>query len=49
MLGRDKFVPEMHLRQPGSTYRVCEPFTKAKKECKKSKKQEIYDIFIKTN
>ena len=24
----DKFMPEMHLRQPGFTYSACRPFTK---------------------
>ena len=27
----DKFMPEMHLRQPGFTYSACGPFTKYKK------------------
>ena len=26
----DKFVPEMHLKQPGFTYSACESFTKKK-------------------
>ena len=26
----DKFMPEMHLRQPGLTYSTCGPFTKNK-------------------
>ena len=26
----DKFVPEMHLRQPRFTYSACGPFTKNK-------------------
>ena len=45
----DKFMPEMHLGQPGFTYSSCGPFTKNKKESKNLKKQEIYDIFVKTN
>ena len=28
LLAGDKFVPEMHLRQPGFTYSACGPFTK---------------------
>ena len=39
---------EMHLKQPGFTYRACGPFTENKEE-KNLKKQEIQDIFIKTN
>ena len=38
----------MHLRQPEFTYSACGPFTK-NKEHKNLKKQEIHDIFIKTN
>ena len=26
----DKFIPEMHLKQPGFTYNACGPFTKNK-------------------
>ena len=32
LLAGDKFMPKMHLRQPGFTYSACEPFTKTKKE-----------------
>ena len=37
LLAGDKFMPEMHLRQPGFTYSACGPFTKNKKRSKKSK------------
>ena len=30
LLAGDKFLPEMHLWQPGFTYSVCGPFTKNK-------------------
>ena len=33
----DKFVPEMHLRQPGFTYSVCGSFTKNKGRIQKFK------------
>ena len=33
----DKFMPEMHLRQPGFTYSACGPFTKSKKRIQKLK------------
>ena len=36
----DKFIPEMHLRQPGFTYSACSPFTKNKKRIKKLKPTE---------
>ena len=35
LLGGDKFVPEMHLRQPGFMYSACEPFFKNKKKTQK--------------
>ena len=31
----DKFMPEMHLKQPGFTYSACGPFTKKKERIKK--------------
>ena len=31
LLVGDKFMPEMNLKQPGSTYSVCGPFTKNNK------------------
>ena len=27
LLAGDKFMPELHLRQPGFTYSACRPFT----------------------
>ena len=30
LLVGDKFMPEMHLKQPGFTYSACDPFTKNK-------------------
>ena len=30
-----KFMPEMHLRQPGFIYNACGPFTKNKKRIQK--------------
>ena len=44
LLAGDRFMPEMHLRQP-----VDGPFTRNKKEYKNLKKHEIHNIFIKTN
>ena len=35
LLAGDKFMPEMHLRQPGFTYSACGPFTKNKERIKK--------------
>ena len=49
LLAGDKFMPEMHLRQPRFTYSACGTFTKNKERIKKIKEREIQDIFIKTN
>ena len=35
LLTGDKFMPEMHLRQPGFTYIACGPFTKNEERIKK--------------
>ena len=35
LLARDKFMPEMHLRQPQFTYSACGPFTKHKQKIQK--------------
>ena len=35
LLVDDKFMPEMHLRQPGFIFRACRPFTKSKDRTEK--------------
>ena len=35
LLAGDKFIPEMHLKQPGFTYSACGPFTKNKERIEK--------------
>ena len=37
LLAGNKFMPEMHLRQPQFTYSACEPFTKHKQRIQKFK------------
>ena len=37
LLAGDKFMPEMHLKQPGFTYSAWGPFTKNKKRIQKFK------------
>ena len=49
LLAEDKFMLEMHLRQPGFTYSACGPLTKNKERTKKLKIQKIQDILIKKN
>ena len=38
LLAGDKFMPEIHLKQPGFTYSACGPFTKNKERIQKLKK-----------
>ena len=49
LLAGDKFMPEMHLKQPGFIYSACAPFTKNKNKFKNLKKQKIQAIFTKMN
>ena len=49
LLAGDKFVPEMHLKQPGFTYSACGPFNKNKERIQNLNKQEIQNIFTKMN
>ena len=37
LLTGDKFMPEIHLRQPGFIYSACRPFTKKKEIIQKLK------------
>ena len=37
LLVGDKFMPEMHLKQPGLTYSACGPFTKNRERIQKFK------------
>ena len=49
LLAGDRFMLEMHLRQPGFTYSACGPFPKSKERIQNLKKQEIHDIFLELN
>ena len=49
LLAGDKFMREMHLRQPQFVYSACGPFTKNKERIQKFKKQKIQAIFTKMN
>ena len=35
LLAGDKFMPELHLKQPGFTYSACDPFTRNKERIEK--------------
>ena len=47
LLVGDRFMPEMHLKQPGFTYSACGPFTKDKERIENLFKQEIQNVFTK--
>ena len=44
LLAGDKFMPEIHLRQPEFTYSACRLFTKKKKEKKERKNTKVKKI-----
>ena len=48
LLAGDKFMPEMHLKQPGFTYSACGPITKNKERIEKFMQAGNTD-FIKIN
>ena len=44
LLVSDKFMPEMHLKQPGFSYRACGPFTRNKERIEKFMRTENIDF-----
>ena len=42
----NKFMPEMHLRQPGFTCNACGTFTKNKERIQKLKKNWRFKIYL---
>ena len=49
LLVGDKFMPGMHLKQPGFTYSACGPFTKNKERIEKFMQTGNTVLFIKMN
>ena len=47
LLVGDKFMPEIHLKQPGFTYSACGPFTKNKERIEKFVLTENTDFIYK--
>ena len=45
----DKFMPQMHLKQPGFTYSACGPFVKNKERIEKFMQTGNTDFFIEMN
>ena len=42
LLAGDKFIPEMHLQQPGFTYSACGPITKNKQRIYANRRYKLY-------
>ena len=49
LLAGDKFMPEMHLKQPGFTYSACDPFTKNKETIQNFKQTGNTDYIYKND
>ena len=47
LLACDKFISEMHLKQPGFTYSACGPFIKNKERIEKFMQTENTDFIYK--
>ena len=45
----DKFIPQMHLKQPEFTYSACGPFTKNKERIQKFKETGDSKFILKTS
>ena len=46
LLTGDKFMPELHLKQPGFTYSACGPFTKHHERIKKIRETDnLKDLY----
>ena len=46
LLGGDKFMPEIHLRQPRFTCSTCGQFTKSKKRIQKFKETRRFMTYL---
>ena len=49
LLAGNKFMPEIHLRQPGFTNNACGPFTKIRERISKFRKQDTPGIPTRMN
>ena len=49
LLAGDKFMPQMHLKQPIFTYSTCGPFTKNKEKIQKFKETGDTSYILKMN
>ena len=46
LLVGDKRMAETHLKEPGFTYSVCEPFKKEQRKNQKIKRNKKFKIFL---
>ena len=46
LLVGDKRMAETHLKEPGFTYSVCEPFKKGQRKKQKIKENKRFKIFL---
>ena len=46
LLAGDKFMPEMHLKQPRFTYSASGPFTKNKERIQKLKRNKRHELYL---
>ena len=46
LLAGYKFMPEMHLRQPGFTHRACGPFTKKQNKNTKNQSKRRLQVYL---
>ena len=46
LLAGDKFMPEIHLKQPDFTYSACGLFTKAKERIQKIYTHRKYKLYL---
>ena len=49
LLAGDKFIPKLHLEQPGFKYSACGPFTKHRERTQKVRETGNLNIYIETN
>ena len=49
LLVGDKFMPELHLKQPGFTYSACGPFSINKERIRKFMKTRNTDFIYRTD
>ena len=49
LLGGDKFMPKIYIKQPGFTYSACGSFSKKKERTQQFKERTDTDLFMEMN